>query len=452
MRNSHVKIVSLVIFCLIMNVSLVYGQQIRLWGSQKEGTVLSGPVRDGNTVRLTVAARIVDVSQNTESFTVFRNGEVFVTVKKGRNLTGIFPPGEYKLRTNIGSASILLDTDFQAENILLWGRQTALVEPRWEGNYVVLSAPMTIVDATYDGVVGMGLFNLDYPHRAFLHYTSPHNLQNPGPKVVDILGAEVGKTLVGLTLPAGVWELVPGRRTIDGIVYGQVTLNAGAGAGPLTPFIGWQPVASGGNRVDINANDICIEAMQHGTGFAAQRRPYDFTQDYTIEFDFQLREKNNHWFILYSDTFVHLHIDWGTDLYFLGPSNTKIMNMEAGRWYHVKVAAHLARNSFYIEIDGKHVGTGTNIKPGSVDVGPGLGTSGTDGAVGEWVYVGDFQNTTYNRGSACWKNITLSYTPAVPTKAPAVYPPDPVNEAGAFLTSKDYVQKSEELAGDGIPD
>ena len=452
MRNHQVKLVFLVVLFLITNMSQAYGQPIRLWGAQKEGTVSSGPVVTGNKILLTTAAKIVNVSQDSKSFTVFRNGVVFVTIEKGRNLTGILPPGEYTLRSSIGSASIILDTDFQAENLILWGRQTALVYPQGEGNTVVLNTPATIANVTYDGVVGIGIFRVGDYSRAFLRFTTPHNLQDPGPKVIDINGAVVGETLVGMTLPAGVWAVTPGRRPIDGIVYAEILLDTAAGAGVPAPGLGWEAVASGGNNVDIHADDICIDAMKRGLGFATKRRPYDLTRDYTVEFDFQLREKNNHWFILYSDTFVHLHIDWGTDLHFLGPSNTKIMNMQVGRRYHVKLAARPSQNSFDIYIDGNHVGAGKNVKPGSMDVGPGLGTSGTDGAIGEWIYVGDFENTNYNRGSACWKNITLSYTPADPGGPPAADSIDSVNEAGAYLTSKDYVQKSGKPAGDGIPD
>ena len=455
MKIYHFKVVSILMLGLTMNISLVYGRQFKLWGNQKEGTFTAGPQRDGNTVILTVAAKIDSISRNADSFTVYRNGIEFVSVEKGKNLAGILPPGEYKLRTGIGSVNILLDTDFSAENIVLWGRQTALTEPRHEGNYIVLPAVATIVTANYDGVEGMGIFGGiggGESHRAFLRYTSPHNLQNPGPKVVDINGAVVGKTLIGLILPAGVYSLTPGRRAVDGVVYGEVVLSTGAVAGPLTPLTGWQPVVSGDNRVEINANEICIDAMRHGMGFATQKRTYDFTRDYTVEFDFQLREKNNHWFILYSDTFLHLHLDWGTDLHYLGPSNTRIMNMEVGRWYRVKLAARPAQNSFDIYIDGKHVGAGKNVKPGSLDVGPGLGTSGTDGSIGAWVYVGDFLNTAYNRGSACWKNISISYPPADSGKTAATYSSDSVNEAGAYLTSRDYVQKSGKMAGDGNPD
>lgn len=421
MRISAETIISLAVILLSLGIPPADGQQFEVWGSQREGTGMTGPVSNGNSIVLTTPAQIVGVSQETESFTVFLNGQAFVTVRKGQNLTGFFPPGRYTLRTDIGSARIRLNASFQAGNTLLWGRQNALVTPQTEGNVVVLNAPMTIIDVTYDGTQGMGLFALNLNrNRAFFHYTPRHNTQNPGPKVVDLTGAVVGKSLVGLTLPAGVWELVPGREPVDGIVYAQVILAPGAGT--PAPVAGWQPVFSGGNSVDIGADDICISAMRHGTGFATKRRPYDFSRDYTVAFDFQLREKDNHWLVLYSDTFVHLHIDWGTDLFFLGPSNTKIMNMEVGRWYHVEVTARPGRKSFDIDIDGNRVKTATHVTPGSLDTGPGRGTSGTDGALGEWIYVGDFQNTTYNRGSACWKNIALTYTPAVSNKAPAHLP------------------------------
>jgi len=246
-RNYREKFVFLLMLFLIMNGSLVYGQQISLWGSQKEGTVSSGPVQAGNTIKLTADARIAGVLQNADSMTVFRNGEVYVTVKKGRTLIGTLPPGEYNLRTSIGSASIQLDMNFRAEKIILWGRQTALVEPRQEGNIVVLSTATTIVDATYDGTAGMGLFRInDDPHRAFLLFTSPHNLKNPGPKVTDMTGAVMGKTLVGLTLPAGVYSLTPGRGTADGAVFGQVVLNAAAGGEETLSEI----LVSGSYRVD----------------------------------------------------------------------------------------------------------------------------------------------------------------------------------------------------------
>jgi len=418
--NKNLKsYVFLVIIVIFLNFSLVYGKQFNLWGSQKKGSAFAGPEQNGNSVQLTSDAKIVKISRNADSYAVWRNGVLYISIEKGKKLSGVLPPGNYALRTSIGSVSIYLETQFKPENITLWGRQNAIVKPLWDGNFVVLSAPTTIVSATYDGTKGMGIF-LDGQNRAFLHSLSPHNIHNPGPKVFNNTGRYLGKTLIGQTLPPGVYYLVPGKGTADGRVYGQIVLNVGAGVGQPEPSFGWEPVSSGGNRVDISDNQICIEAMKYGTGYATQRRPYDFMNDYTVSFDFKLNEKNNHWFILYSDSFLHVHIDWGTALHYLRPPNTKIMNMEVARWYHFKLDAHPSKNSFDIYIDGRHVGIATNVKPGSVDVGSGHGTSGTDGAIGEWIYLGDAEKTSYNRGSGCWKNIMLSYTSAPPSKYHAV--------------------------------
>ena len=416
MRKNIAAMAFLMALFAIFYGGSLYGIQFQLWGSQKEGTTFSGPKIGGNTVTLTSDAKIVNVARNADSFTVFRNGSEYVTIEKGHVLTGVLPPGEYTLRTSSGRVTILLDTEFTAEKIILWGRQKAIVKPLWEGNYIALGAPTPIVGASYDGTDGMGIFR-NRQHRAFLQFISPHNMQNPGPKVIDITGAVVAKSLVGQVLPVGVYSLTPGRGTGDGIVYGEVVLNVGA----VAPGAGWQAVVSGGNKVDINGSDICIRAMEKGKGFAALRRPYDFTGDYTVAFDFKLQDKDNHWFILFSDTFVHVHIDWGTALHYLGPRNTRIMNMDVGRWYHVKIAAHPAKKSFEIYVDGKRAGMGVNVTPGSMDAAAGLGTSGPDGPAGAWLYVGDDQGTAYDRGVACWKNISFSYTPVTPAEPPAVY-------------------------------
>lgn len=398
-----------------MSAAPIWAQPIRLWGSQKAGSTFSGPKVEGNSVTLNRDAKITAVDRNADGFTVFRNGVAYVTIQKGHDLFGVFPPGEYTLRTDIGSVSITLDTQFQPENIVLWGKQTAVVNPRWEGNFLALAGPTTIVDASYDGTDGMGIFQ-NGSNRAFLQFISPHNIHNPGPKVIDQSGRVVADSLVGLTLPAGVYSLTPGRGTADGIVQGSVVLAMGMG----TPGAGWQAVATGGNAVTINGDEICIQSMDHGTGFATQRRFYDFGQDYEITFDFRLEEKNNHWFILYSDTFVHLHIDWGTDLFFMGPGNTKITNLEVGRWYPFRIDAQPSMKRYTIDIDGNQVASAANVTPGTLDVGADLGTSGTDGAIGEWIYVGDDEKTSYDRGSACWKNLTISAGPARPVTPPTV--------------------------------
>ncbi len=416
MNNYLKKFAFFSMIFLLLNFSLIYAIQYNLWGSQKEGSSFGGPTQSGNTVNLTNNAKIISVSQNADSFSVFRNGSLFVTVEKGQKFSGLLPPGEYTIRTSIGSVSILLDTEFSPEKITLWGRQTAVTSPRYEGNIVILCSPTQIVDSFYDGTDGMGIFR-DGQGRAFMQFISPHNIHNPGPKVIDISGNNLGKSLVGQTLPAGVYTLTPGRGTADGIVYGYIVLNVGAGAGVL----GWYPVSSGGNTVDIGINQICIESMENGTGFATQKRPYDFTQDYSVSFDFMLKTKDNHWFILYSDSFVHLHIDWGTALHYLRPANTKIMDMEVGIQYQIRIDAFPGNKSYDIYIDGRHAGTAKGINPGTIDVGSGLGTSGTDGMTGEWVYIGDDQATAYDRGKACWENIVISYDFTSPVKNDVIY-------------------------------
>lgn len=411
-------LISAVVFSWgLMGATQVLAQSFKLWGSQKDGSSFSGPKMEGNTVTLTRDAKITRVERHADGFTVFRGGALYVTVQKGHELSGVLPPGEYTLRTDIGSVSIHLDTQFNPENVLLWGKQTAVVSPRWEGNFLVLAGPTPIVDAFYDGTDGMGIFPAG-SNRAFLQYISPHNIHNPGPKVIDASGRVVADSLVGLTLPAGVYSLTPGRGTADGIVQGRVVLAVGAVAGGPNP--GWQAVADGGNQVEIGPDQICIYSMRHGKGYATQPRFYDFSQDYTIEFDFRLEEKNNHWFILYSDSFVHLHIDWGTDLFFISPANTKITNLDVGRWYHFRIDAYPGRQQYRIDIDGRSVASAANVTPGTIDVGADLGTSGIDGALGEWIYIGDDQNTEYDRGSACWKHLTISAGPAEPVQHPSV--------------------------------
>ena len=221
-----------------------------------------------------------------------------------------------------------------------------------------------------------------------------------------------------LVLPPGTYHVLVGGGKITNveIKYNLIT----PGEAVILPSFDWEPVSSGGNGVDISDDQICIEAMKSGTGYATRKRPYDFTNDYNVSFDFKLNEKNNHWFILYSDSFLHVHIDWGTALHYIRPPNTKIMDMEVARWYHFKFDARPSKNSFDIYVDGKHVGTAINVKPGSVDVGSDHGTSGTNGAIGEWIYLGDAEKTSYNRGSGCWKNIMFSYTSAPPSEYHAV--------------------------------
>lgn len=185
---------------------------------------LSRSPRSGNTLRLAAPALITRVAMNANSFTIWRNDSAFVSVNKANQLKGVLPPGTYTLRTSAGgSVTIYLTTRFRAENIVLWGRQNKVVKPLWDGNYVVLAAPTRITRSAYDGTKGMGVFNRQ---NRILYFIPSHYRPNPGPRVI---GGTGGKTLVGQILPPGVYHIVPGRGTGDGIVKGEITLTVGPG-------------------------------------------------------------------------------------------------------------------------------------------------------------------------------------------------------------------------------
>ncbi|MBU4404659.1 MAG: hypothetical protein L6428_10340 [Candidatus Aminicenantes bacterium] len=188
--------------------------------------------KTGNVVTLTAPAKIMQVSytQKLESFSIWRNNSLYFTVSpfkftEKNSLKGILPPGEYVLRTLGGSVTIFLNTVFKPENVALWGMQTALVDPRWDGNVIVICSPTKIISAAYTGTDSMGIFAASQPRRAFLKYLSPHNHFNPGPKVFNSAGVYLGKTLEGQTLLPGVYTITPGRGTADGIVNGHIVFQ-----------------------------------------------------------------------------------------------------------------------------------------------------------------------------------------------------------------------------------
>jgi len=216
--NYAVKIL-LSMFIICTSFVSMYGTQFKLFRTPKTG----------NVVTLTSRAKIVQVvrTRGVKSYAIWRNGKVFVIVNRikfthSNGVIGVLSPGRYVLRAVGGSVTIVLNTVFKPFNVTLWGRQNKLVKPLWDGNLVVLTAPERIARSSYNGTKGMGIFINTQPHRALLYFLSPHNIQNPGPKVIGGVG---GKTLIGQTLPAGVYRIVPGRGRADGIVQGNVILT-----------------------------------------------------------------------------------------------------------------------------------------------------------------------------------------------------------------------------------
>lgn len=183
---------------------------------------------------LTVPAKVVLVqrSPDIKSYSLWRNGGHYISINRlkhtnNNGLSGVLPPGRYVLKI-LGSAislstsvTITLDTVYQPFKVLLWGRLNKIVKPLWDGNVVVLTKPTVITDFFYDGTNAMGIFPVGV-NRAILRFISPHNIHNPGPKVI---GGTGGKTLIGQTLPVGAYTVTPGRGTADGIVNGKVYLT-----------------------------------------------------------------------------------------------------------------------------------------------------------------------------------------------------------------------------------
>lgn len=207
----------LVVFFIINNLSILHAAQSKL----------SKTPQSSSPVNLTVRAQIVAVERNPKNatYTIWRNGQSYLTVNNEHNPKGILPPGNYTLLVSPGgSVTITLETNIRQEDVILWGRCNAVVNPLYEGNQLVIASPVTINSATYDGTKGMAV---KQGINRFLYLLSAHNIVNPGPKVLDGAGRTVGKTLAGQTLPAGIYTVMPERGTADGIVYGEirVTIN-----------------------------------------------------------------------------------------------------------------------------------------------------------------------------------------------------------------------------------
>jgi hypothetical protein len=207
--RSSVK-VFLVVLLLFSAFSALQATQFRLFRTP----------RTGNTVRLTAPAMIVSIQRNTDRYTIWRNGQAYLTINLPEDPVGVLPPGNYTLRANPGgSVAINLNTAFKPRNLQLWGETRVLVKPLWHGNYIILASPAPITSETYTGTNAMGIYG---GKTRVLYYIGPNNRPAKGPRVI---GGTGGRTLVGQVLSPGIYRLVPIRGHADGIVYGEVKLT-----------------------------------------------------------------------------------------------------------------------------------------------------------------------------------------------------------------------------------
>lgn len=197
---------------------------IFLRGSQKAGTIGHPPVIKSPPLVLTTPATIVNVERRAKSYTLWKNGKEFVTIQEDMKLAGTLPAGTYILRTDIGSVTVSLVPTAKPRPQILWARQKKGPNHWFKGNRIVLPAPARIISSAYDGTEAVGIFPAGSHHYVY-RYLSPHNIREKGPAVLGTNGLiPNAKTLVGLLLGPGVFEIVPGLGTTDRLVYAEIKL------------------------------------------------------------------------------------------------------------------------------------------------------------------------------------------------------------------------------------
>ncbi len=175
---------------------------------------------------------------------------------------------------------------------------------------------------------------------------------------------------------------------------------------------GWQGHTTSGGKFSASGSLLCIDSMKPGGAWFTKPRPYGFDRDYVVEFDFRLDTTDNHFPVLFSDGFVFVDVDWGTDLGHYQPGlsygvRNHLFNLRKGQWYHIRVKARPSKGEFALYLDGRLLSTATGISV--LHDYHTLSPQITDPGV---IWFGDPDSTAYrggryNRGKVCWKNISI---------------------------------------------
>jgi choice-of-anchor C domain-containing protein len=192
---------------------------------------------------------------------------------------------------------------------------------------------------------------------------------------------------------------------------GSLTLppptSAGGGSGnwALNPG-GWTPAQSGVGKCLQAGGQLCIESKGAGGAYFTMRRQYSVERDYTVSFEAKLNATDNHWVVLYSDGFVFLNIDWGTDFKHTQGSGGlgAAGRLEASRWYTIRADAHPGKGTFDVYLDGAKVSSAQGIKFPLLH----HDLAGPPALSPDVIFIGDNDGGAYNHGSVCWRNIRVS--------------------------------------------
>ena len=194
----------------------------------------------------------------------------------------------------------------------------------------------------------------------------------------------------------------------------------------------WVPAQDGQSAVSLGQDQICISSMKPGGAMAYTKRDYDITSDYTVEFDYMVGTDDNHWIIVYSDGYLFLIIDWGTQLSHCQTGRLPL-HLEVNRWYKIRMDAYPGQGKYDVYADGVKLGTAVNLHVGfNHKLERGNLLTWLDKIYPAWdcIYLGDIDNEyfmagRYNRGIACWKNITVRQSAGTTTSTITPVTEDP---------------------------
>jgi len=192
------------------------------------------------------------------------------------------------------------------------------------------------------------------------------------------------------------------------------------------------PAQDGQSAVSLGQDQICISSMKPGGAMAYTKRDYDITSDYTVEFDYMVGTDDNHWIIVYSDGYLFLIIDWGTQLSHCQTGRLPL-HLEVNRWYKIRMDAYPGQGKYDVYADGVKLGTAVNLHVGfNHKLERGNLLTWLDKIYPAWdcIYLGDIDNEyfmagRYNRGIACWKNITVRQSAGTTTSTITPVTEDP---------------------------
>ncbi len=139
-----------------------------------------------------------------------------------------------------------------------------------------------------------------------------------------------------------------------------------------------------------------LSMVSQGEGYAYGLTPtlaLDPAQDYAIDFWTMIPDANNHWFLVMDDGYVHVVIDYYTQLSTWDGSTVQhLANLNPGQWYHLRCEVHPDVGNYDVYVDGLLSGTAN------------LASASYSGRL----RMGDIHSGSYDHGACCWDEIEVT--------------------------------------------